>query len=73
MGIGTLREMAMAVANGIDLFDCVLPTRLGRHGTALVGGERWNLRNAASATTTPSIRAAPAWPAPVTLGPTCIT
>jgi len=46
MGIGTLREMAIAVANGIDLFDCVLPTRLGRHGTALVGGERWNLRNA---------------------------
>ncbi len=46
MGIGTLREMAIAVANGIDLFDCVLPTRLGRHGTALVRGERWNLRNA---------------------------
>ncbi len=46
MGIGSLREMAIAVANGIDLFDCVLPTRLGRHGTALVGGERWNLRNA---------------------------
>ena len=46
MGIGTLREMSVAVANGIDLFDCVLPTRLGRHGTALVGGERWNLRNA---------------------------
>lgn len=46
MGIGTLREMAVAVANGIDLFDCVLPTRLGRHGTALVGNERWNLRNA---------------------------
>jgi queuine tRNA-ribosyltransferase len=46
MGVGTLREMAVAVANGFDLFDCVLPTRLGRHGTALVGGERWNLRNA---------------------------
>ena len=46
MGIGTLPEMAVAVANGIDLFDCVLPTRLGRHGTALVNGERWNLRNA---------------------------
>ncbi len=46
MGIGTLREMAIAVANGIDLFDCVLPTRLGRHGTALINGERWNLRNA---------------------------
>ena len=46
MGIGTLPEMAVAVANGIDLFDCVLPTRLGRHGTAMVAGERWNLRNA---------------------------
>ncbi len=46
MGIGSLREMALAVANGIDLFDCVLPTRLGRHGTALVRDERWNLRNA---------------------------
>ena len=45
MGIGTVREMAIAVANGIDLFDCVLPTRLGRHGTALVRDERWNLRN----------------------------
>lgn len=46
MGVGSLREMAIAVAQGIDLFDCVLPTRLGRHGTALVGGERFNLRNA---------------------------
>ncbi len=46
MGIGTLKEMSLAVANGIDLFDCVLPTRLGRHGTALVEGEQWNLRNA---------------------------
>ena len=46
MGMGSLREMAIAVAQGFDLFDCVLPTRLGRHGTALVGGERWNLRNA---------------------------
>nr|AUG32492.1 Queuine tRNA-ribosyltransferase [Paulinella longichromatophora] len=46
MGIGTLPEMKIAVASGIDLFDCVLPTRLGRHGTALVKGDRWNLRNA---------------------------
>tara|TARA_Y100001968_G_scaffold272812_1_gene265238 strand:- start:22945 stop:24063 length:1119 start_codon:yes stop_codon:yes gene_type:complete len=45
MGIGTLREMSIAVANGVDLFDCVLPTRLGRHGSALVRGERWNLKN----------------------------
>jgi queuine tRNA-ribosyltransferase len=46
MGVGTLSEMAQAVAQGVDLFDCVLPTRLGRHGAALVGGERWNLKNA---------------------------
>jgi queuine tRNA-ribosyltransferase len=46
MGVGSLPEMALAVAHGFDLFDCVLPTRLGRHGTALVGGERWNLKNA---------------------------
>ncbi len=46
MGVGTYREMAKAVAAGIDLFDCVIPTRLGRHGAALVQGERWNLKNA---------------------------
>jgi len=46
MGVGTYREMAQAIAAGIDLFDCVIPTRLGRHGTALVQGERWNLKNA---------------------------
>ena len=46
MGVGTYREMAQAIASGIDLFDCVIPTRLGRHGTALVQGERWNLKNA---------------------------
>jgi len=46
MGVGSPREMAVAVAHGFDLFDCVLPTRLGRHGSALVGGARWNLRNA---------------------------
>jgi queuine tRNA-ribosyltransferase len=46
MGVGTYREMTRAVAAGIDLFDCVIPTRLGRHGAALVLGERWNLKNA---------------------------
>ncbi|MCG5062085.1 MAG: tRNA guanosine(34) transglycosylase Tgt [Limnoraphis sp. WC205] len=46
MGVGTYREMAQAIANGIDLFDCVIPTRLARHGAALVKGERWNLKNA---------------------------
>ncbi|PAX51798.1 tRNA guanosine(34) transglycosylase Tgt [Brunnivagina elsteri] len=46
MGVGTYREMAMAIASGIDLFDCVIPTRWARHGTAMVQGERWNLKNA---------------------------
>ncbi|MGK7891419.1 MAG: tRNA guanosine(34) transglycosylase Tgt [Leptolyngbyaceae cyanobacterium] len=46
MGVGTYREMAQAIAAGIDLFDCVIPTRLARHGSALVKGERWNLKNA---------------------------
>ncbi|HEY9767228.1 MAG TPA: tRNA guanosine(34) transglycosylase Tgt [Coleofasciculaceae cyanobacterium] len=46
MGVGTYREMAQAIAAGIDLFDCVIPTRLGRHGTALVQGKRMNLKNA---------------------------
>jgi queuine tRNA-ribosyltransferase len=46
MGVGTYREMAQAIAAGVDLFDCVIPTRLARHGAALVAGERWNLKNA---------------------------
>jgi queuine tRNA-ribosyltransferase len=46
MGVGTYREMVRAIAYGIDLFDCVIPTRFGRHGTALVNGERINIKNA---------------------------
>ena len=46
MGIGSLNEIKLAIARGFDLFDCVLPTRLGRHGTALFNDERLNMRNA---------------------------
>ena len=46
MGVGSHREMVQAIAAGVDLFDCVIPTRLGRHGTAIVEGERLNLKNA---------------------------
>jgi queuine tRNA-ribosyltransferase len=46
MGVGTYREMAQAIAAGVDVFDCVIPTRLARHGSALVQGDRWNLKNA---------------------------
>lgn len=34
MGIGTPKDITEAVKRGIDMFDCVLPTRLGRHGSA---------------------------------------
>jgi queuine tRNA-ribosyltransferase len=47
MGVGTYREMALAISAGVDLFDCVIPTRLARHGAVLVRGERWNLKNRA--------------------------
>jgi queuine tRNA-ribosyltransferase len=45
MGLGDPVGLVEAVANGIDMFDCVLPTRLGRHGTALSSTGRLNLRN----------------------------
>ncbi|MEM1394849.1 MAG: tRNA guanosine(34) transglycosylase Tgt [Cyanobacteria bacterium P01_H01_bin.150] len=46
MGVGTYQEMVVAIASGVDLFDCVIPTRWARHGTAMVKGERWNVKNA---------------------------
>jgi queuine tRNA-ribosyltransferase len=46
MGVGTYREIAQAIAAGVDLFDCVIPTRLARHGNAMVRGDRWNIKNA---------------------------
>lgn len=46
MGIGDPVGILEVVARGIDLFDCVLPTRMGRRGTALTSEGRLNLRNA---------------------------
>jgi queuine tRNA-ribosyltransferase len=46
MGLGDPAGMVEAVAQGVDLFDCVLPTRLGRHGTVLTTEGRLNIRNA---------------------------
>ena len=34
MGVGTPRDLIEAIYRGVDMFDCVLPTRIGRHGTA---------------------------------------
>ena len=43
MGLGDPVGIVEAVARGIDMFDCVLPTRLGRHGTVLSDAGRYNL------------------------------
>ena len=45
MGLGDPVGLIEAVHNGIDMFDCVLPTRLARHGSALTSEGRLNLRN----------------------------
>jgi queuine tRNA-ribosyltransferase len=47
MGVGDPRGLIEGIARGVDLFDCVLPTRLARHGTVLTSAGRLNLRNAA--------------------------
>ena len=35
MGLSVIHQMAQCVARGVDMFDCVLPTRIARHGTAV--------------------------------------
>jgi queuine tRNA-ribosyltransferase len=49
MGVGTPADLIAAIALGIDMFDCVMPTRSGRHGQAFTWSGRVNLRNAAHA------------------------
>jgi queuine tRNA-ribosyltransferase len=47
MGVGTVRDLLAGIDRGIDLFDCVYPTRSGRHGRALTrAGVEYNVRNA---------------------------
>jgi len=50
MGVGQPSDIVDAVLRGVDLFDCVLPTRAGRHGQAYTWSGRRNLRNARYAT-----------------------
>ncbi len=49
MGVGYERDIAMAVAAGVDMFDCVLPTRNGRNGYAFTTTGPLRLRNACHA------------------------
>src|SRR5205085_5706376 len=46
MGLGTPPQLIELIARGVDLFDCVLPTRLARNGTAFTAGGTLNLKNA---------------------------
>ncbi len=46
MGVGSPDDLIIGAMNGIDMFDCVLPTRLARHGSALTHSGRIIIRNA---------------------------
>ena len=46
MGVGTPDDIVEAVRRGVDMFDCVMPTRAGRHGLAFTRHGRINLKNA---------------------------
>ena len=63
MGVGAPEDIVEGVARGIDIFDCVLPTRVARNGGLLTRAGRLNLRNARYA----------ADPLPVEVGCDCYT
>jgi queuine tRNA-ribosyltransferase len=46
MGVGTVRDLIAGIDAGIDMFDCVYPTRSGRHGRAITRTGEYNIRNA---------------------------
>lgn len=46
MGLGTPPQLLELIGRGVDMFDCVLPTRLARNGTAFTAGGTLNLKNA---------------------------
>jgi queuine tRNA-ribosyltransferase len=62
MGVGTPEGLVEAVARGIDMFDCVLPTRNGRHGVAFTRFGQINLRNARHADDPRPLDDASPWP-----------
>jgi queuine tRNA-ribosyltransferase len=62
MGVGTPEDMLEAVARGIDMFDCVMPTRNGRHGMAFTRFGQINLRNARHADDPRPLDEESAWP-----------
>ena len=63
MGLGTPPQMLEMIARGMDMFDCVLPTRLARNGTAFTAAGTLNLKNAEFALDKRAIEEACACPA----------
>src|SRR5579862_491196 len=63
MGVGTPDDMMEAVARGVDMFDCVMPTRNGRHGMAFTRYGQINLRNARHADDSRPLDETSSWPA----------
>jgi len=49
MGVGTPQDILLSVERGIDMFDCVMPTRAGRHGLAYTWDGKLNMKNASHA------------------------
>ena len=47
MGVGFPSDLVEGIGRGVDLFDCVAPTRMGRNGTAFTSQGRLNIKNAA--------------------------
>src|SRR6201747_1437753 len=62
MGVGTPADILEAVARGIDMFDCVMPTRNGRHGMAFTRFGPVNLQNARHADDPRPLDEGSAWP-----------
>ena len=44
MGIGAVNDILVAIEKGVDMVDCVLPTRIARHGTLMTSNGRINIR-----------------------------
>jgi len=62
MGVGTPDDLLEAVKRGIDMFDCVMPTRNGRHGMAFTRFGQINLRNARHADDPRPLDEESSWP-----------
>lgn len=63
MGVGTVEDLVQGIGRGVDIFDCVLPTRLARHQAAMTRSGRLNMMNAGFAHD----------PRPIEEGCTCYT